>query len=81
MKEYTNNFYGSKTQADDETWTVDLYEGDEIKITTSQIPNEDLANAIIIPWVVQEGGNQEDRDNETDPVDPSDLLFERDFLK
>ena len=34
-----------------------------------------------IPWVVQEGNTQTDRNSETDPVDPADDLFTRDFIK
>lgn len=80
MKEYVNNYYGKKIE-ENETWTVELYDGDDVIETITDIPDENIANAIIIPWVVQEGYTRTDLTDETDPVDPNDSLFERDFLK
>lgn len=80
MKEYTNNYYGKKIEEND-AWTVELYDGDEVIETVTDVPDENTANAIIIPWVVQEGRTNMDRNNETDPVDPNDPLFVRDFIK
>ena len=81
MKEYVSNYYGKKILQEDGTYHVELYDGDTVAETMINIPDENLANAMIIPWVVQEGNTQTDRNSETDPVDPGDDLFTRDFIK
>ena len=81
MKEYVNNFYGIVIIQENDMDTVELYNGDTIEHTYTDIADENIANATIIPWVVQEGYLQEEKNSETDPVDPSDPLFERDFIK
>ena len=53
MKNYINDYYGKKTPQDDRTIKVELYEKDTIKDTIIA-DNEAMADAMIIPWVVQE---------------------------
>jgi len=80
MKNYTNDYFGKKTPQDDGTIKVDLYEKDEIK-STLIADNEGMADAMIIPWVVQEGYTKLDLTNEANPVDPNDAKFATDFIK
>jgi len=81
MKEYVSTYYGKKILQDDDTYHVELYHGDTVMETMIGIPAENMANAVIIPWVVQEGNTKMDRTSESDPVDPADSLFTRDFIK
>tara|TARA_B100000212_G_scaffold89533_1_gene65676 strand:+ start:167 stop:412 length:246 start_codon:yes stop_codon:yes gene_type:complete len=80
MKDYKNNFFGKKTKNKDETYTVELLESDEVKHTHT-VPDEAMADAMIIPWVVQEGYTLEEKTSETDPVDVKDSKFAEDFIK
>lgn len=82
MKEYTNNYSGTKSQdPDTNLWSVGLYNGSDLSQTIENLEREDDANALITTWVVQEGWTNMDKTEETDPVDWEDPLFERDFLK
>ena len=82
MKEYTNDYFGAKTQDPDTSlWSVDLYNGSDVSHTIGNLEREDDANALITTWVVQEGWTNMDKTEETDPVEWEDPLFERDFLK
>ena len=80
MKNYTNDYYGKKIPQDDGTITVELYEKDEVK-NTLIADTEGIADAMIIPWVVQEGYTKLDLVNEDNPVDPNDEKFTTDFIK
>ena len=40
-----------------------------------------MADAMIIPWVVQEGYTKLELVNEDNPVDPNDEKFTTDFIK
>ena len=80
MKNYTNDYYGKKIPQEDGTITVELYEKDEVK-NTLIADTEGIADAIIIPWVVQEGYTKLDLTSDTDPVDPNDEKFTTDFIK
>ena len=62
MKDYKNNFFGKKTKNKDETYTVELLENDDVKHTHT-VPDEIMANAVIIPWVVQEGYTLTDKNS------------------
>ena len=81
MKAYINNYSGTKTQDDEQLWSVDLYDGDNLVESITGLDREDDANAIITTWVVQEGWTAMDKTEDTDPVDWEDPLFERDFIK
>jgi len=80
MKEYINAYTGKKTTLADGTIRVDFYNGDTIE-DQMICPDDNLANAAIIPWVVQEGYTLMDKTSVTDPVDPIDDLYTRDFIK
>ena len=80
MKNYTNDYYGKKIPQDDGTITVELYEKDEVK-NTLIADTEGIADAMIIPWVVQEGYTKSDLTSDTDPVDTNDEKFTTDFIK
>lgn len=80
MKNYINDYYGKKTPQDDGTITVELYEKETIKDTIIA-DNEAMADAMIIPWVVQEGYTKSDLTSDTDPVDTNDEKFTTDFIK
>ena len=80
MKNYVNDYYGKKIPQEDGTIKVDLYEKDEVK-NTLIADNEGMADAMIIPWVVQEGYTKLELVSEDNPVDPSDEKFTTDFIK
>ena len=64
MKEYVNNFYGKVIIQENDMYTVELYNGDTIEHTYTDIADENIAKATIIPWVVQEGYTQEEKNSE-----------------
>lgn len=80
MKEYVNNYSGTKTQNDEALWSVDLYEGNTVTHSMTGLLREEDANAVITTWVVQEGWTAMDKTDVTDPVDWDNPLFERDFI-
>jgi hypothetical protein len=81
MKEYTNNYSGIKINNGEQGWTVNLYNGDDIENTITELDREEDANAMITTWVVQEGLTNMDKTEDTDPVDWENPLFQRDFIK
>jgi hypothetical protein len=81
MKEYTNNYSGIKINNGEQGWTVNLYNGDDIENTITELDREEDANAMITTWVVQEGWINLDKTEDTDPVDWENPLFQRDFIK
>jgi hypothetical protein len=81
MKEYTNNYSGIKINNGEQGWTVNLYNGDDIENTITELDREEDANAMITTWVVQEGWTNLDKTEDTDPVDWENPLFQRDFIK
>ena len=81
MKEYTNNYSGIKINNGEQGWTVNLYNGDDIENTITELDREEDANAMITTWVVQEGWTNMDKTEDTDPVDWENPLFQRDFIK
>ena len=81
MKEYTNNYSGIKINNGEQGWTVNLYNGDDIENTITELDREEDANAVITTWVVQEGWTNMDKTEDTDPVDWENPLFQRDFIK
>ena len=80
MKNYINDYYGKKIPQEDGTIKVELYEKEIVKDTIIA-DNEGMADAMIVPWVVQEGYTKLDLTSETDPVDTKDSKYETDFLK
>ena len=80
MKNYVNDYYGKKIPQEDGTIKVELYEKEIVKDTIIA-DNEGMADAMIIPWVVQEGYTKLDLTSETDPVDTEDSNYKTDFLK
>ena len=80
MKNYINDYYGKKIPQEDGTIKVELYQKETIKDTIIA-DNEGMADAMIIPWVVQEGYTKLDLTSETDPVDTEDSKYKTDFLK
>ena len=80
MKNYVNDYYGKKIPQEDGTIKVELYQKETIKDTLIA-DNEGMADAIIVPWVVQEGYTKLDLTSETDPVDTEDSKYKTDFLK
>ena len=80
MKNYINDYYGKKIPQEDGTIKVELYEKETIKDTLIA-DNEGMADAMIIPWVVQEGYTKSDLTSDTDPVYTEDSKYKTDFLK
>lgn len=80
MKNYINDYHGKKTPQDDGTIKVELYEKEIVKDTIIAV-DEAMADAMIIPWVVQEGYTKLELLNEDNPVDPNDEKFTTDFIK